>query len=181
MIISDLQKAKAESEKPTIDRAHREVWLEPTLDDLFDFEFKYLSNADLISFDIETPNEGISCIALAPDPYHAIVLPFEDIRKPMCCYWPTRAAEVQAWQWLKHILESDTPKLAQNGMFDIQHLALAGIFVRSFEHDTMLLHHALQPEEKKGLGVLGSLYLRDDEGAWKTMGGGAKKTTKRDN
>lgn len=35
------------------------------------------------------------------------------------------------------------------------------------EHDTMLLHHALQPESLKGLGYLGSVYT--DEQSWKQM------------
>jgi hypothetical protein len=44
--------------------------------------------------------------------------------------------------------------------------------------DTMLLHHALQPEMLKNLGFLGSIY--SDQGTWKGM---AKhgKTIKRDN
>lgn len=33
--------------------------------------------------------------------------------------------------------------------------------------DTMLLHHALQPEALKSLGYLGSIYT--DEGNWKQM------------
>ena len=42
---------------------------------------------------------------------------------------------------------------------------------------TMHAQHALQPEQQKGLGFLGSIYT--NEGAWKTM---AKfsKSTKRD-
>ena len=34
-------------------------------------------------------------------------------------------------------------------------------------HDTMLLHHSLQPEMLKGLGFLASVYA--DEGAWMEM------------
>jgi hypothetical protein len=46
--------------------------------------------------------------------------------------------------------------------------------------DTMLLHHAIQPESLKGLGFLGSIY--SDERAWKGMNDrkGYKKTIKRD-
>jgi hypothetical protein len=42
-----------------------------------------------------------------------------------------------------------------------------GIKVIGAEDDTMLLHHALQPESLKGLGFLGSVYT--DESAWKQM------------
>lgn len=50
--------------------------------------------------------------------------------------------------------------------------------IRTFgaTHDTMLLHHALQPEALKNLGFLGSIY--SDEGSWKDMR--KAKTTKRD-
>jgi hypothetical protein len=67
------------------------------------------------------------------------------------------------------VLESPTPrKLFQNGLYDIAFLWRAyGIKVMGAEHDTMLLHHALQPESLKGLGFLGSIY--SDEGAWKQM------------
>ncbi len=42
-----------------------------------------------------------------------------------------------------------------------------GIPVRNYTDDTMLMHHALQPESEKGLGFLGSVYC--DEPAWKQM------------
>jgi hypothetical protein len=38
--------------------------------------------------------------------------------------------------------------------------------------DTMLLHHAMQPEMEKGLGFLASVYT--DEASWKFMRKGAK-------
>ena len=37
--------------------------------------------------------------------------------------------------------------------------------MRNATHDTMLLHHALQPKSPKGLDYLGSVYT--DESAWK--------------
>jgi len=43
--------------------------------------------------------------------------------------------------------------------------------------DTMLCHHAIQPESLKGLGFLGSIY--SDEATWKGMAKHAK-TIKRD-
>ena len=42
-----------------------------------------------------------------------------------------------------------------------------GIPVPSWTDDTMILHHALQPEMEKGLGFLASIYT--DEGQWKRM------------
>ena len=39
--------------------------------------------------------------------------------------------------------------------------------MRNYADDTMLMHHALQPESNKGLGFLGSVYT--NHSSWKTM------------
>ena len=58
--------------------------------------------------------------------------------------------------------------VGQNFLYDINHLwANYGITVPHATNDTMLLHHALQPEMQKGLGFLGSLYT--NEASWKFM------------
>lgn len=48
-----------------------------------------------------------------------------------------------------------------------QWLANEGLFTRGEVEDTMLLHHALQPELPKKLGYLGSIYT--NEIAWKNL------------
>ena len=99
----------------------------------------------------------------------ALVVPFFDPRRARRSYWPTVEDERLAWRFVKRVLEAPKPaKLFQNGLYDIAFLWRAyGIGVRGAEEDTMLLHHALQPEALKGLGYLGSLYT--DEGSWKHM------------
>lgn len=181
MLVIDLIKARMESESPTISRRSRKIWLEPTLADLDTFWRDHLKDAAEITFDIENPKEIISCISFAPNPDLALVAPFEDERKPANSYWDTRADERAAWLWCKMVLESPIPKVAQNGMYDISHLEKVGIYTRAFEDDTMLLHHALQPEERKGLGVLGSIHA--NESAWKSemsFKSQKKKAAKRD-
>ena len=67
---------------------------------------------------------------------------------------------------LGNVLDSPVPKVFQNGLYDIHRLWRGyGLAVRNAEHDTMLLHHALQPESPKGLDYLGSIYT--NEAAWK--------------
>jgi len=74
--------------------------------------------------------------------------------------------------------DPEIPKLFQNGLYDIPFiLRTVGIRVLGATHDTMLLHHALQPESLKGLGYLGSIYT--DHHAWKTEYRNSK-TIKRD-
>ena len=74
---------------------------------------------------------------------------------------------MEVWRFVKQVLGvPKPPKLFQNGLYDIAFLwRSVGIPVFGASEDTMLLHHALQPESLKGLGFLGSIY--SDEGAWK--------------
>jgi len=78
------------------------------------------------------------------------------------------------------VLEDQSiPKVFQNGLYDIAFLWRAyGIRTMGGSDDTMLLHHALQPESLKGLGFLGSVYT--NHGAWKSERKGTETTIKRD-
>ena len=165
--VIDLMKAKRESEYPEIRRPKREVWIEPGLEDLNDFDKRYLRTAETISIDIETAGKHITCIGFGTST-HALVVPFFDSRKAGGSYWPDAEYEREAWSFVRDILCRGTPKVFQNGLYDISFLWRAyGLSVKNAAHDTMLLHHALQPESLKSLGFLGSIYT--DESAWKQM------------
>lgn len=165
--IADLMKALHESTTPEIVRPTREIWIDPTLDDIREFTAQYIRGCELLSVDIETSGQRITCIGFAPSPAIALVVPLDDSRAKSGSYWETREDELRCWALIRSILEdSTTPKLFQNGLYDIAFLYKAyGIRVANAAEDTMLLHHALQPESLKGLGYLGSIYT--DEGAWK--------------
>lgn len=165
--VLDLQKARREAEFPEIRRPHRIIYIEPLLEELPWFEEKFILPSKIMAVDIETRNDQITCIGFAPSPQVALVVPIEDPRKPGWSYWPTLEAELSAWKWIRRILAiPHIKKVFQNGMFDIHRLWRGyGIPVAGCEHDTMLLHHALQPEAPKGLDYLGSVYT--DEAAWK--------------
>jgi uracil-DNA glycosylase len=176
--IMDLMKAHREAQFPEIRRPNCEIWIEPTLEDISEFFAKYLPNCDLLSVDIETSGTRITCIGFAPRPDLAIVIPFDDSRATKGCYWPTAQHERQCWEIVRRVLEDGSiPKLFQNGVYDIGFLMRSyGILVKGTKEDTMLAHHARQPESLKGLGYLGSIYT--DHGTWKNM---RTETVKRDN
>ena len=182
VVIADLMKAKRESTFPEIRRPQREIWIEPTLADIATFKSTYINSCRLLSVDIETSGTRVTCIGFAPGPGIAIVIPFDDARAASGSYWPTARDESAAWDIVRSILEDPTtPKLFQNGCYDITFLWRSmRIKVIGAAEDTMLLHHAIQPESLKGLGFLGSIY--SDERAWKGMNDrkGYKKTIKRD-
>lgn len=174
-VIFDLMKAKRNAEFPEIRRPRRELWIEPSLHDLNIFHHQFIVGAEYLAVDIETAKGQITCIGFAPSPKIALVVPFWDPRRGGN-YWPTAADEGWAWDFVRKILATPIPKIFQNGLYDIHWLwRRYGMTIggpdpqgnRSFSEDTMLLHHALQPESPKGLGFQGSLYT--DEPAWKFM------------
>src|SRR5882757_682087 len=167
-IVIDLMKARRESEFPEIRRPKRTIWIQPTLEDLNDFKLQYIDRCNILSVDIETAGNQITCIGFAPSRRIALVIPFVDPRRMGRSYWPTALIEQSVWGFIRNVLSSKIPKLFQNGLYDIAFLWRAqGIKVFGAEEDTMLLHHALQPESLKGLGFLGSIYC--DEANWKQM------------
>ena len=180
VVIADLMKATRESQYPEIRRPEREIWIEPAIEDIRTFAETYIKGCSLLSVDIETAGDRITCIGFAPNSRIALVVPFDDARAADRNFWTSIEDEHAAWQIVKCILGDITiPKLFQNGAYDIAFLWRSmHIKVYGATEDTMLLHHALQPEMLKNLGFLGSIY--SDQGTWKGM---AKhgKTIKRDN
>ena len=171
--VIDLAKARRESLFPDIRRPKTWVYIEPSLADMEAFYAEHLANAPYISFDIETSGEQITCIGFAPSTEIALVVPFVDNRvvEPASqrgSYWKDLENERAAWEFVRRVLSLPCPKFGQNTLYDIHFLWRAyGLTVNNYADDTMLMHHALQPESNKGLGFLGSVYT--DRSSWKTM------------
>jgi hypothetical protein len=165
----DLQKAERQSHFPEVRWPKREIWIEPTIGDLSEFKRRYIQNNALIACDIETSGSQVTTLGISPRPDIGLVIPFLDPRTKGRSYWHTVDDERSAWRFVREILGNrEIKKVFQNGLFDIAFLYRSvGIKVKGAEHDTMLLHHSLQPESLKGLGYLGSIYT--DERAWKHM------------
>lgn len=165
IVLADLEKAKAQSYDPTYARPSREVWVDSTIDDLFTFE-QYINASHECAVDTETIGEQITMISFAPTIDRVVIVHFYDQRKPDGNYWPTLELELQAWSWVRRQLAKRKEFTGQNFIYDMRFLWVQyGIPVPHMEHDTMLLHHALQPEMEKGLAFLGSIYTL--EPAWK--------------
>ena len=170
IVISDLDKARRHSTHADLRRPVRHIWIEPTLQDLEDYDRKFIEDADLLSADIETKQDQITCIGFAPSPSSAIVIPF--FSESGRSYW-SKEEEIIAWAYVRRWLATK-PTLFQNGLYDINFLwSRYGIPVPLAQEDTMLLHHAYQPEMEKGLGFLATLYT--DEASWKFMRKGVMK------
>ena len=178
--VLDFAKANRESAFPEIRRPERTIFIEPDLADMEHFYATQIKPCQTLSFDIETSGDQITCIGFAPNSSTALVVPFVDQRKPGASYWHSAELERLAWDYVRRVLSIPQPKIAQNGLYDIHFLwRKYGIAVKNAGEDTMLMHHALQPESQKGLGFLGSVY--SNEQSWKLLGKrGLTETIKRD-
>lgn len=167
--VLDLMKARREAEYPEIRRPRREIWIEPDLTDIERFINEHVNPSTCLSVDIETSGNRITCIGLSPRSDLAIVIPFDDKRRKGGNYWLTKDDERTCWELIRAVLEDrQVRKLFQNGMYDIAFIwRSTGIKVYGASEDSMLCHHALQPEALKGLAFLGSVY--SSETAWKSQ------------
>lgn len=165
--ISDFAKAVRELAFPEIRRPSRKLWLEPTLADLYEFERLHIEPAEKLSIDIETAKRQITCIGFSPRDDLALVIPITCKAKPDGNYW-SLGDELKVWEWIRKQCRRSISVVGQNFLYDANFLWTSyGIPVPSMGEDTMLLHHAMQPELEKSLGFLGSIYT--DEPPWKMM------------
>lgn len=166
--VADLAKAAREQEFPEIRYPVHRILIEPTLEDLESFYHKRLKKCTRMSVDIENKPGMITCIGFAPDGDDALVVPFYDSRQEDGNYWRTHREEVCAWKFVRRMLRLGKQVYGHNYIYDMQLLwKLNAIPNPDAAHDTMLLHHSLQPEMRKGLGILASIYT--DEVSWKGM------------
>jgi len=164
IVVADLMKAKIEMAFPEIRRIDRQLLINPTLLELQEW-FLDISSNSMLACDIETARGEITMISFASSATCGVVVPF--VRRDGSSYWPSTADELAAWRFAKMVLESDFPKIWQNGLYDLQYLTRMGIRPKNCLHDTMLLHHSIYPELPKSLGFLGSIYC--NESAWKDL------------
>lgn len=179
ILVADLIKAHREAQFPELVRPERAILINPSLEELLQWTSQTLANPPpLLSCDIETRWGQITCIGFARSPASALCVPFVDPARPSGCYWRTAGEEFHAWAAVRRLLASPIPKLFQNGLYDIQYIIKMGLSVANATEDTMLLHHSIFPEMRKGLGFLGSIYT--NESAWKLMTRPKADTEKRD-
>lgn len=120
----------------------------------------------VIAVDVETLYGQLRTIAFSTTPTSALVIPFWEPPGPS--YWPTATGELEAWTCVARALSGPGTKVFQNGLYDLTYLwRVHGISVNGPIHDTMLAHHAMEPELPKSLGAMASVYLTLPE--WKTM------------
>lgn len=175
IVFADFKKIVREQHFPEIRRPERTFWLYPEVSDLEAFDPHIMaSNCQELSVDIETWNRQITCIGFAPRTDLALVVPFIWRGHPSGNYWPDLQSELAAWSYVKRWIESGIPLVGQNFLYDLNYLwGKYGIRVPPPTpgsgynlppvSDTMLTHHAMQPEMEKSLALLSSLYTDEPQ------------------
>lgn len=175
VLIADLIKASKEMAFPDIRFRNRIFWLDPTIEDLWNFYVQHIDGCKRLSVDIETKRGMVKVVGLAPSPDFALSVPLVDESKPGLSYWSPED-EIRALEFLHFTLcePHDYEIGGQNYIYDLQYLIRMGLRSR-YDWDLMLKHNALWPEMSKSLAFIGSSHL--NEGVWKNM---RKKSEKRD-
>lgn len=174
IVWADLQKTKWHLEGTLTPPLHRTFYYSPTWDEMEEvYEIFAASPQKPIGVDIETaPVIGqITTISFA-FPELAICIPIWDkyASPEKRNAYPDEATELRAWKMIDRFCQLPNPKVLQNGLYDMQYMLDAAPFqlrLAGKSEDTNILHHALQPELPKDLGMLASLYV--NEPGWKQM------------
>ena len=164
-VAEDFKKAKRHANPDPLTRPKRTICIADSLLEAINFWSAH--GGPEYSCDVETRNKQITCIGFSAKPTHSLVIPFWDDTSPNKRWWRSHAEELEAWLFVQQILSQGTV-IFHNGSYDLSYLLLRHkIRVMAEIEDTMVMHHAMEPEIQKSLGHLGSVYT--DEPAWKLM------------
>lgn len=155
-VVFDLKRALEQSKYPEYPKRPVDNFIiNPTYNDVM-FWIDKLKKEKFVAFDIETQNNQISCIGFGWSDHDAICIPIFFGGNS----WWTKEQEVAIILAVKSLLEDPHPHfIAQNAQFDMVYLRHRwGINVKNLWMDTMIAHHCVYSELKKGLDFLCSIY-----------------------
>lgn len=165
VVVSAMRKAQTRFvDKP------RTIYLPDTIADLYAFSTQHIG--DEIVFDVETNKAcRITEFSLATSSSCCLYVQLED--RNFASAW-SEQDELDIWLWLRFLAQrKDLAWGFHNATYDLTYLDKYGIRPRGHVFDTMLRHHAWQPEWEKSLGFLAALHLPTR--AWKHLRTQAKK------
>lgn len=165
IVVSAMQKVQ----KRYVDK-DRTIYLPETIQDLYDFTDQFID--DQIVFDVETNKAcRITEFSVAPSSSCCLYVQLED--RNFRHIW-NQEDELGIFTWLWDIASRrDLAWGFHNATYDLTYLDVYGIRPKGHIFDTMLRHHAWQPEWEKSLGFLASLHIPTR--AWKHLRTKAKK------
>jgi len=158
IVVSAMRKAT----KRFADR-RRTIYLPETVADLYWFSTTYIK--DQMAFDVETC-KGCRITEFSVSPRSDVCL-YVQLEKDSKSIW-SQQDELDIMLWLHFLAQrTDLAWGFHNATYDLTYLDAAGIRPMGPVFDTMLRHHAWQPEWEKSLGFLAYLHLPTR--AWKHL------------
>jgi uracil-DNA glycosylase len=180
VFLSDLAKTAELSGSPEFTRPQRFIHIAPeTVSELHQFYEEHLKDTEYVSCDVETKQKQITELGFAnADGTQAVVIPIWDRAAKDGNYWVTLAEELKVWEFVRFVL-AEKPTIGHNFNYDMMYIwGQYRIPIPKFLDDTMILHHSMQPEMKKSLGFLSSVYTL--EPSWKFLRRSADTLKKED-
>jgi len=169
LLISDLDRARQESDSPKRNLTKRNFLIDPSFNDVGEY-LRDVAKQERTAFDIEVLNHQVSCISFTKKATDAICIPF--VVEGGKNRW-TLEQEEQIWLLISTILgNEEILKIGQNLIFDISFLLQQmNIHTSGPVGDTMIAHHIMFPDFPKGLDFLCSMhtrepYYKDDGKLW---------------
>lgn len=151
----DVARAFEESKSPQLNLPERIFNLQPSKHEVIDWCRNARTEKKLVSIDIEgRVSTGVSCIGLATDPFHALIIPLAD--------WD-QSTQIEVMREFALLMSDPTvPKVLQNGLYDWFVLFWLWRFsINNIRHDTMIGFWELYPELPKSLALQTSLLTRE--------------------
>ena len=115
----------------------------------------------VISCDIETRRGHIACLGFAWSITDALCIPFLKASASSPFYWSIEEETQLRYHSTRLFQHPNITWVGQNFLYDCQYLAREGMAYPSRVFDTMIGHHALFSNMRKGLDFLSSFYAQD--------------------
>lgn len=115
----------------------------------------------VLSGDLETRLGHIACFGIAHSATEAICIPFLQIHAANPFYWPEDQEAAIICDIQKLFLHPNITWVGQNYLYDCQYFFRHWGFLPRKVFDTMIGHHAIYTNMRKGLDFLSSMYAHD--------------------
>lgn len=114
-----------------------------------------------LSLDLETRSAHIACIGLAWTPEDAICLPLITVNDESPFFYTPEEEAILVWHISALLLHPAVVTIGQNIIYDCQYLYRHWGFLPRKVRDTMIGHHSIFSNMRKGLDFLSAMYAQD--------------------
>lgn len=179
LIMADMEKAKAESDRPDLNLPDPKIITNPSFSDIREYFALCMTKPEFCT-DIEVINHQVNCFCLNYTKEESMVVPMADEYGKA---WWDEGREITIWKDYARIMQDPSiMKINQNIVgFDSVFLLLQNnIFTYGKIGDPMIAQHIMYPEFNKGLDFIASIrtrepYYKDEGKMWKGVGGDIEK------